>query len=177
MENLIDDLKLTWQLENGTLPVNRREQNIVRFLRELSIDILNRPEYESRMILFECSDNITDETALLSFDTKLFTRAFQNLMINAFVHGTKDTEVTVKIGVSESELTINVSDNGGGMSNVVAERLFERYYRGTNMESKTEGTGLGLAIAKNIVELHGGAISVNSTPGAGTSFLIRFPGN
>ena len=177
MENLIDDLKLTWQLENGTLPVNRQEQNIVRFLRELSIDILNRPEYENRMILFECSDNITDETALLSFDTKLFTRAFQNLMINAFVHGTKDTEVTVKIGVSESELTINVSDNGGGMRNVAAERLFERYYRGTNTESKTEGTGLGLAIAKNIVELHGGTISVNSTPGVGTSFLIRFPGN
>ena len=177
MENLIDDLKLTWQLENGTLPVNRQEQNIVRFLRELSIDILNRPEYENRMILFECSDNITDETARLSFDTKLFTRAFQNLMINAFVHGTKDTEVTVKIGVSESELTISVSDNGGGMSNVVAERLFERYYRGTNTESKTEGTGLGLAIAKNIVELHGGTISVNSTPGVGTSFLIRFPGN
>ena len=177
MENLIDDLKLTWQLENGTLPVNRQEQNIVRFLRELSIDILNRPEYENRMILFECSDNITDETALLSFDTKLFTRAFQNLIINAFVHGTKDTEVTVKIGASESELTINVSDNGGGMSNVVAERLFERYYIGTNTESKTEGTGLGLAIAKNIVELHGGTISVNSTPGVGTSFLIRFPGN
>lgn len=177
MENLIDDLKLTWQLENGTLPVNRQEQNIVRFLRELSIDILNRPEYENRMILFECSDNITDETALLSFDTKLFTRAFQNLIINAFVHGTKDTEVTVKIGASENELTINVSDNGGGMSNVVAERLFERYYRGTNTESKTEGTGLGLAIAKNIVELHGGTISVNSTHGVGTSFLIRFPGN
>ena len=177
MENLIDDLKLTWQLESGTLPVNRQEQNIVRFLRELSIDILNRPEYENRMILFECSDNITDETALLSFDTKLFTRAFQNLMINAFVHGTKDTEVTVKIGVSERELTINVSDNGGGMSNVVAERLFERYYRGINTESKTEGTGLGLAIAKNIVELHGGTISVNSPPGVGTSFLIRFPGN
>ena len=175
MENLIDDLKLTWQLESGTLPVNRQEQNIVRFLRELSIDILNRPEYENRMILFECSDNITDETALLSFDTKLFTRAFQNLMINAFVHGTKDTEVTVKIGVSERELTINVSDNGGGMSNVVAERLFERYYRGINTESKTEGTGLGLAIAKNIVELHGGTISVNSTPVLGLLFLSVFP--
>ena len=177
METLIEDLKLTWQLENGTFPVNRQEQNIVRFLRELSIDILNCPEYENRMILFECSNNITDETALLSFDTKLFTRAFQNLIINAFVHGTKDTEVTLKIGASESELTINVSDNGYGMSNVEAERLFERYYRGTNTESKTEGTGLGLAIAKNIIELHGGTISVYSNPGVGTSFLIRFPGN
>ena len=74
MENLIDDLKLTWQLENNMLPINRQEQNIVRFLRELSIDILNRPEYENRMILFECSDNITDKTALLSFETKLFTK-------------------------------------------------------------------------------------------------------
>lgn len=76
------------------------------------------------------------------------------------MHGTKNTEVTVKIRASESELRINVSDNGGGMSNVEAERLFERYYRGTDTESKTEGIGLGLAIAKNIVELHGGAISV-----------------
>lgn len=51
------------------------------------------------------------------------------------MHGTKNTEVTVKIRASESELRINVSDNGGGMSNVEAERLFERYYRGTDTES------------------------------------------
>lgn len=173
MENLIDDLKLTWQLENGMLPVNRKEQNIVRFLRELSIDILNRPEYENRTILFECME----ETALLSFDKKLFKRAFQNLIINAFVHGEKNTEVTVQISTSESEVGITISDNGNGMSAAETERLFERYYRGTNTESKTEGTGLGLAIAKSIVELHGGTISVSSTPGVGTSFLTRFPSN
>ena len=175
MENLIDDLKLTWQLENDMLPINRQEQNIVRFLRELSIDILNRPEYEERTIAFQCSENMTDETVILSFDKKLFTRTFQNLIINAFVHGGKDTEVTGQISVSDCWLNINLSDNGKGMSAEETDRLFDRYYRGTNTESKSEGTGLGLAIAKSIIELHGGTISVTSSPGAGTAFLIRFP--
>ena len=175
MEDLIDDLKLTWQLENDMLPINRQEQNIVRFLRELSIDILNRPEYEERTIAFQCSENMTDETVILSFDKKLFTRTFQNLIINAFVHGGKDTEVTVQISVSDCWLNINLSDNGKGMSAEETDRLFDRYYRGTNTESKSEGTGLGLAIAKSIIELHGGTISVTSSPGAGTAFLIRFP--
>lgn len=173
MENLIDDLKLTWQLENGMLPINKMEQNIVSFLRELSIDILNRPEYENRTILFECMN----ESALLPFDTKLFTRVFQNLIINAFIHGDKNTEVTVQILTSESEVIITISDNGKGLSVAETERLFERYYRGTNTESKTEGTGLGLAIAKSIIELHSGTISVSSTPNVGTSFLIRIPNN
>ncbi len=175
MENLIDDLKLTWQLENNMLPVNRQEQNIVRFLRELSIDILNCPEYEKRTIYFQCSDPIADETVMLSFDKKLLTRTFQNLIINAFVHGGKDTEVTVQIAVSECLVNITISDNGKGMSVEETDRLFDRYYRGTNTESKTEGTGLGLAIAKSIIELHGGTISVTSSPGAGTAFLICFP--
>ena len=175
MENLIDDLKLTWQLENDMLPINRQEQNIVRFLRELSIDILNRPEYEGRTIAFQCSDNIPDETVIFSFDNKLLTRAFQNLIINAFVHGGKDTEVTIKLSVSECGLNISISDNGKGMSAAETDRLFDRYYRGTNTESKTEGTGLGLAIAKSIIELHGGTISVTSSPGKGTIFLICFP--
>lgn len=173
MESLIDDLKLTWQLENGMLPVKRQEQNLIRFLRELSIDILNRPEYENRTILFEC----VDETVLLSFDEKLFTRAFQNLILNAFVHGNKNTEVTIQITPSENKVSIILSDNGNGMSKLETERLFERYYRGTNTESQTGGTGLGLAIAKNIVTLHGGTISVSSTPGVGTSFLICLPCN
>lgn len=176
MENLIDDLKLTWQLETDMLPVNRQEQSIVRFLRELSIDILNRPEYEERTIVFQCSENIADEKVMLSFDKKLLTRTFQNLIINAFVHGGKDTEVTIQISVSECWLNITISDNGKGMSKEETDRLFDRYYRGTNTESKSEGTGLGLAIAKSIIELHGGTISVTSSPGAGTAFLIRFPG-
>ncbi len=68
METLIEDLKLTYQLENGMLPLNCQEQNLVRFLRELAIDILNDPEYEDRIIHFECAKQMVR----YSFDQMLF---------------------------------------------------------------------------------------------------------
>lgn len=171
MENLIDDLKVTYQLENGMLPVRKKEQNFVRFLRELVIDVLNRPEYEGRNIRFDSAENIP----ALSFDERLITRAFQNLIINAFVHGDETTEITVKISASDKEIRTSISDNGKGMTAAETERLFERYYRGSAAGDHAGGTGLGLAIAKCMTELHGGAISVSSSPGLGTSFLVILP--
>ncbi|MHC1747301.1 MAG: sensor histidine kinase [Cellulosilyticaceae bacterium] len=173
METLIDDLKLTYQLENGMIPLARQEQNFIRFIKELIIDILNNPEYERNTIHFEA----TEETVLISFDQMLLTRAFQNLIINAFVHGDKNTEITLQTSVSDTIFQIVVSDNGNGMTSAETGLLFQRYYRGTNTEHKLEGTGLGLAITKSIVELHGGTISVSSIPGIGTAFQIQFPIN
>lgn len=171
MENLINDLKLTYQLENGMFPINRQEQDAVRFLKELVIDILNTPEYENRMVHFE-----NKEPAILySFDSTLLTRAFRNLIINAFVHGEENTEVILEIKRTGTSLQIRVSDNGKGMTAEEIAHLFDRYYRGTNTEQKTEGTGLGLAIAKSIVELHGGSIAASGISGMGTTFQIDFP--
>lgn len=170
METLMDDLKLTYQLENGMLPVNREETDIVRFLKELAITILNTPEYENRTIHFESSGQMIP----YSFDQTLLTRAFRNLIINAFVHGEEDTEVTLRVSLS-GPLNIYVADNGMGMEPETAEHLFDRYYRGTDMGQKPEGSGLGLAIARDIIELHGGSISVSSIPMAGTTFQIEFP--
>lgn len=171
METLINDLKLTYQLENGMLPVNLQKLNIVRFLKELVIDVLNIPEYEHRVVHFECAA----ESALYSFDPTLFKRAFQNLILNAFVHGMAHTEVTIRIDTTQSALKIQVSDTGEGMRPEEAARLFDRYYRGGSTQQKPEGTGLGLAIAKSIIELHGGTISVASSAGMGTTFQIAFP--
>ena len=170
METLIDDLKLTYQLENGMLPINREEKNIVRFFKELAIDILNTPEYENRTIHFESPEEIV----LYSFDQTLLTRAFRNLIINAFVHGEEHTEVTLRLSVSDSTLEIYVADNGKGVEPETTEHLFDRYYRGTNTEQKPEGSGLGLAIAKGIIEIHSGTISVSSIPTVGTAFQIEF---
>lgn len=171
MEKLIDDLKLTYQLENGMLPLNRKEQSIVRFLRELVIDLLNTPEYENRTVHFESDSEHID----FPFDQTLFTRAFRNLVINSFVHGRPDTEITLRVSGSGKTIRIDVADNGNGMTAEETAHLFDRYYRGTNTEKKPEGSGLGLAIVNSIIELHGGTISVSSIPGAGTTFQILFP--
>lgn len=170
IETLIDDLKLTYQLENGMLPLNREKQDIVRFLKELAIDILNTPKYENRTIHFEG----TVDSIIFSFDQKLFTRAFRNLIINAFVHGDETTEIALCVSASDTELKIDVSDNGKGMGEEMTGHLFDRYYRGTNTGQKPEGSGLGLAIARDIIGLHGGMISVASIPDTGTKFQIVF---
>ncbi|MDE7432813.1 MAG: HAMP domain-containing histidine kinase [Lachnospiraceae bacterium] len=171
IESLIDDLKLTYQLENGMLPIKREKQNFVCFLRELVIDILNNPEYESRIINFTSSK----ENIMFSFDHKLLTRAFQNLIVNAFIHGNDDTEVTIQISVTGNIMEVIVSDNGNGMSSDETSHLFQRYYRGTDTEKKTAGTGLGLAITKSIIEAGDGTIMVESESGIGTDFKICFP--
>lgn len=172
METLIDDLKLTYQLENGMVPLRRQQHNLTRFLKELVIDLLNDPAYERRVVHFEASE----EAVLFSFDETLLKRAFQNLIVNAFVHGDETTEVTVQITVSDGLLQLCVADNGNGMTAKETEMLFERYYRGTSTQ-QPQGTGLGLAITKNIIELHGGTISVSSIPGVGSSFLVQFLAN
>lgn len=166
---LISDLKLTYQLQNGILPLNKKNGDLVRFLKELSIDILNYPEYESNIIEFKNDIDIID----LSFDYTLLKRAFSNLIINAFTYGNKDTKVVVHIALNK-KIEIIISDNGKGMTREEVSNLFNRYYRGTNTKQRIEGTGLGLAITKQIIEIHGGDISVESELRLGSSFHICF---
>lgn len=173
IETLLDDLKLTYQLENGIIPLKLQEHNVIRFLKELVIDILNHPEYEHRMIHFQTGE----ESIPFTFDPAYLTRALQNLIINAFMHGDEQTAITLSVSVTEQQVQVLISDNGKGMTEEEVDALFQRYYRGTDTEHKPEGTGLGLVIAKSIVELHGGTISVTSVLGAGTDFKLCFPLN
>lgn len=169
-EKLIDDLKLTYQLRNGMLPLHKSKQNIVRFVKELVIDLLNNPEYESRNITFHS----TSEDIQLLIDSVFLKRALNNLLTNALVHNSKETEVAVSIKAAVN-VQICIQDNGRGMAKEELNNLFARYYRGTNTEAKPEGTGLGMAIAKQIIEVHDGSIFVESELGIGTSFIVKFP--
>lgn len=170
METLINDLKLTYQLDNHMIPMHIETIDMIRFLKEMTINILNTPEYEQRQIHF----HHTAQNVMYACDPTLLTRALQNIIINAFVHGSSDTEVYLHVEVRDT-LQINITDTGQGMSIKEIDSLFQRYYRGTDTIKKTEGTGLGLAIAKSIIELHNGTIHVTSTLGEGTTFTIDFP--
>lgn len=168
-EALINDLKLTYQLKNEMLPLHKSRQNIVRFTKELVIDLLNNPEYEDRNISFFN----TDDTIELTFDAVLLKRALNNLITNALVHNNTETEISVSVR-SGDRIKISVQDNGCGMKKEELDNLFVRYYRGENSAEKPEGSGLGMAIAKQIIELHGGSILAESESGSGTCITIEF---
>ena len=121
---------------------------MVRYLKELVIDIANDPAFSNRSIEFEC--DLPEITA--SIDPDLFHRAVCNLVVNALVHNPPHTTVTVSvIEDKEKGICLSVRDNGVGISETEQAKLFTRYYRGTNTKEKSEGSGLGLAIAKQIV--------------------------
>lgn len=171
-EKMINDLKLTYQLELCSVPYRPQTVRLVRFLKELVIDIVNDLAFANRSIEFE--SNIQECEVCIDID--LFRRAVINLIINALTHNPPETKVTIRIDTGlKNKILICISDNGIGMSDKEQSELFNRYYRGTNMREKPEGSGLGLAIAKQIITLHNGNIAVKSKRGEGTRFTIVLP--
>lgn len=172
MEKLMNDLKLTYQLEAGAFPFAPQETRIVRFLKELVIDIANDPAFSNRAIEFESG---MQEMAA-AVDPDLMRRAVGNIVVNALVHNPLDTKVKIAVNKApDSRFSISICDNGSGMEKTELSGLWSRYYRGTNTKERPEGSGLGLAIAKQIITLHGGDISAKSRPGKGTEFVITLP--
>lgn len=169
-EQLINDLKLAYHIDSGTIPVDIKIVNLSRETKEIVIDLLNNPDYSDRTIQYQCEkSNISAH-----IDMSLFRRALSNIIINALVHNSPETEVTVAVK-TDDDIAIIVSDNGSGLTEDEVKKLFSRYYRGANTEEKPEGSGLGLAIAKQIVELHGGRIEVQSEIHKGTEIILYLP--
>ena len=171
-EHLINDLKLTYQLDCGTVPYDPEPVLLTRCVREWVIDIVNDPSFANREITFESNA----PTLTVSIDAGLLRRAVGNLIVNALVHNPADTKVDVILERdSDRCVYLYIRDNGSGISEAEQAELFNRYYRGTSTKEKPEGSGLGLAIAKQIVVLHGGDITVRSKPGEGTEFAVCLP--
>lgn len=168
MESLVEDLNLTTRLRNKLVPLRKDEVNLVETVRNVVIDVLNDPQYQDREIHFHCEE----EEIRLPLDEQLFKRAVTNLLYNSFVHNDQGTAVTVSI-VKTENLAVTVEDTGKGIPPDDLKYIFNRYYRGTNTGEAHKGSGLGLAIVKEIIEAHGGAISVESELGKGTRVIIR----
>ena len=164
MQDLLDDLNLTMRLRHQQLPLTLTEVNIVQFMREIVIDTLNTPPYEQANIEFDA----TGEVIVHSIDEHFMRRAVINFLYNAILHN--PPEVCVRVLVDAN--TITITDNGHGISAEDLTHIFERYYRGTNTEQK-QGTGLGTAIARDIIEAHGGTVSITSEDEKGTTVTIH----
>jgi signal transduction histidine kinase len=109
-------------------------------------------------------------------DVQKLYQVFLNLLDNAIKYSDSGARVDVNIEEDVSSLTVRIRDTGVGIPDEDLNQLFERFYRVDKDRSRaTGGSGLGLAISKQIVEMHGGSISVESEVGVGSVFEIRLP--
>jgi two-component system phosphate regulon sensor histidine kinase PhoR len=122
-------------------------------------------------ILLSC-----EETLSMNLNAALIEQAFVNLLDNAIKYSGPDSSIEIEAKQINAEVVILFRDHGIGIASEHLPRLFERFYRADPSRSrKLGGTGLGLAIVKHIVNAHGGRITVESTPGKGSEFIIYIP--
>ncbi|PED14086.1 two-component sensor histidine kinase [Bacillus thuringiensis] len=171
MTTLIDDLSLTYQLKNNSLPAQHVNVEINQFVQKVLLQFINNPTLQNQNIEFVPSSNKIQ----YFIEEKWFQRIIENLLVNAVKHNNETTTVIVKLSQNANSFTLSISDDGKGMDEKTKELLFERYYRGTNTEESNIGTGLGLAITKQLVHAHNGTISVDSALGNGTTIILVFP--
>ncbi|WP_445291341.1 sensor histidine kinase [Bacillus cereus] len=171
MTTLIDDLSLTYQLKNNSLPAQHVNVEINQFVQKVLLQFINNPTLQNQNIEFVPSSNKIQ----YFIEEKWFQRIIENLLVNAVKHNNETTTVIVKLSQNANSFTLSISDDGKGMDEKTKELLFERYYRGTNTEESNIGTVLGLAITKQLVHAHNGTISVDSALGKGTTIILVFP--
>jgi two-component system OmpR family sensor kinase len=109
-------------------------------------------------------------------DEARLRQVLSNLVANALQHTPESADVTVRVGTDGDNAVLEVVDEGPGMSEQEAQRVFERFYRTDSSRARaSDGTGLGLPIADSLVYAHGGTITVTTEPGQGCRFHVSLP--
>ena len=115
------------------------------------------------------------ERVAAEIDERRIERVIRNLVVNAIEHA-DGTDVTIQVASTDTDVACRVRDRGVGMTQEVADHVFDRCYRADTARARTTGgTGLGLAIATEDVAIHGGRLQAYGEPGKGASFLMTLP--
>jgi len=133
-----------------------------------------RPEADRRKLTIEC--DVPRNTPFVAADIGLIERVFENLIENAMRYTPEGGTVRLSVIPGHNTVSAQVTDTGRGISAVDLPRIFDRRYRADQEQNdRPGGTGLGLAIAKQILQLHGGSMEVESKVGVGTTFRFSLP--
>jgi two-component system phosphate regulon sensor histidine kinase PhoR len=117
-----------------------------------------------------------EEALSANLNPALIEQAFVNLLDNAVKYSSPESSIEIDARRSEADVAVSFRDHGIGIAAEHLPRLFERFYRVDPSRSRRlGGTGLGLAIVKHIVNAHSGRITVESTPGKGSQFMVHLP--
>jgi len=144
----------------------------LRPLLESAVELSNPKAAEKQMTIYlDCDDQIK-----ATINAALLEQAVVNLVDNAVKYSEPGGHVRISVRRSNDELVLAVEDDGCGIDKKHLSRIFERFYVVDKGRSrKLGGTGLGLAIVKHIAQVHGGSVSVESSPRKGSTFTIRLP--
>lgn len=165
LSDLVSNVLKLNKLEHGDMRANYEEVNLTEMISSAVLEF--ETQIEEKELKVECD---LDDVTLVSAPTYLEI-VWTNLISNAVKFTDPGGSIFVSLKTVDDNVVAEIRDTGCGMSREVGERIFEKFYQGDTSHS-SEGNGLGLPMVKKVIEKLGGEISVNSTPGVGTTFII-----
>lgn len=173
LEKLIEDLFGFTKLNYGKISMNVGTVDIIKLLGQLLDEFY--PSFVDKNLTYELVSNVPAK--VIAADGNLLARLFDNLINNAIKYGSDGKRVLVQVFAGEEIVEVSVINYGYVIPKDELPLVFNKFYRVEQSRSTdTGGTGLGLAISKNIVDMHGGSISVTSDL-SGTVFKVRLKVN
>ena len=169
---LINQILDLTKLQAGAVTLDPRSHDLIGFARGVTLAF--SPLAERRGIALRFTAQVPE--LRLTFDPEQLEKVLLNLLSNALKFTTRGGEVEVTVGAQSSGAEMTVRDTGVGIAPNELPRVFERFYQSDSSATRRyEGTGIGLALARELVELHGGTIGVESTLGSGSTFTVKLP--
>ncbi len=168
MRNLVEDLLDVSRFESGVISLRREEIE----LQALVLDVVQMQQAEAAQKDILVRSRLPPEPVYIQADHDRFVQVVTNLLVNAINYTPARGHVEVEVALRDNSVFVVVSDDGIGISEEHMPYLFQAFYRA---DTRPGGTGLGLSISRQIVELHGGEITVESQPGQGSRFSVRLP--
>lgn len=169
LQKLIEDLFGFTKLNCGKIAMHVGQIDIVKLLGQLVEEAY--PNFVEKGLSYDLQSNVPAK--IINADGNLLARLFDNLIGNAIKYGADGKRVLVKIHAEGETVTVSVTNYGYVIPTDELPLIFNKFYRvEQSRSSSTGGTGLGLAIAKEIVDMHGGTISVASDLN-GTVFTVK----
>jgi signal transduction histidine kinase len=173
LQGLVENLLCAATIREGRLALYRQSLSLADLLRD--VDAVVRPILAKRgqVLRVRAAAGLPEVLA----DSRRLGQVLMNLILNASKFGESNSPIDVTLSFTRDGVArVAVADRGPGLPPGGAERLFDAYVRSAAAtQSGKEGVGLGLAIVKAVAEAHGGSVGVESTPGAGATFVFALP--
>ena len=171
MGGLVEDLLLLAQLD-AQRPLQHRRVDLLALASDAVHDA--QSVAPGRPITMAVLDG--PGTPEVLGDEARLRQVLANLMSNALQHTPAGARITLRVGTFGDDAVLEVADDGPGMAEADAQRVFERFYRADVSRTRASGgTGLGLSIVDSLVRAHGGRVSVDTAPGRGCCFRVTLP--
>ncbi|MEH2118469.1 scytonemin biosynthesis sensor histidine kinase [Nostoc sp.] len=165
---MLDDILFFSKAESAKINFQPKPLELVQFCNDLIAQM--QMSLSQNPIDFVSAD----KSLTACIDKKLLEPILKNLLDNAIKYSPSNMAIELKLYCKNKKLIFQVKDMGIGISVADQQRIFEPFYRGSNIDH-IPGTGLGLSILKTLVDLHQGQVSVESQISVGTTFTVMFP--